>query len=133
MLVSNARFRPVTNSLKQIVLWIILPVGLIGCQPASISLEDVSAEKIDRTVYLTGMVRQIAPLVDSNAYQIEDSTGKIWVVTNHHPPQLGQVIKIEGEIKHQSLSFADREWGDFYVVELEQLPLPVEEKSSARL
>lgn len=133
MLVSNARFRPVTNSLKQIVLWIILPVGLIGCQPASISLEDVSAEKIDRTVYLTGMVRQIAPLVDSNAYQIEDSTGKIWVVTNHHPPQLGQVIKIEGKIRHQSLPFDNLEWGDFYVVELEQLPLPVEEKSSARL
>ena len=131
-MLSNLRFRPVTNSLKQIVLWIILSVSSIGCRPALISLEDVSPQKIDRTVYLTGMVKQIVPLVDSTAYQIEDSTGKIWVLTNYNPPQLGQPIKIEGKIQHQSLPFADREWGDFYVVELEQLP-PVEEKSSDNL
>ena len=126
MLISHSRWILITNQLKRISLWAIA-LGLAGCQTPSISVADISPKKIGRTVYLTGTVVQIAPLIDNAAYQLEDSTGQVWVVTSHNTPQLGQLIKIEGKIEHQSLPFADRELGDFYIVELEQL-LPTESK-----
>ena len=126
MSISHSRWILVTNQLQRISLWAIA-LGLVGCQTPSISVADISPKKIGRTVYLTGTVVQIAPLIDNAAYQLEDSTGQVWVVTSHNTPQLGQLIKIEGKIEHQSLPFADRELGDFYIVELEQL-LPTESK-----
>ena len=126
MLISHSRWILVTNNFKRISLWATV-LSLAGCQTPSISVADISPKKIGRTVYLTGTVVQIAPLIDNAAYQLKDNTGKIWVVTSHNSPQLNQLIKIEGKIEHQSLPFAERELGDFYIVELEQLR-PVESK-----
>ena len=126
MLIYNSRSVPVANRLKQITLGIVL-LGLAGCRTPLISIEDISSKKIGRTVYLMGKVVHLAPLLDNAAYQLEDTTGKIWVVTTQNPPEFGQQIEIKGKIEYQSLPFADRELGDFYAIELEQMPLPVEE------
>ena len=126
MLIPNSRFLLVANELKQITLGIIL-LGLAGCRTPLISIEDISSKKIGRTVYLTGTVADLAPLIDNAAYQLEDTTGQIWVVTTQNPPKFGQQIEIKGKIEYQSLPLSERELGDFYVVELEQMPLPVEE------
>ena len=72
-------------------------------------------------------ILQLAPFVNNAAYQVEDTTGKIWVVTNNAPPKLGQNISIKSKIEYQSLPFAEEELGDFYLLELEQLELPVKE------
>lgn len=127
MLISHSRWVLVTNKLKYISLWAIA-FSLAGCQTPSISVADISPKKIGRTVYLTGRVVQIAPLIDNAAYQLQDNTGKVWVVTSHNSPQLDRQIKIEGKIEYQSLPFAERELGDFYIIELEQLPLSAESK-----
>ena len=126
MLIYNSRSVPDANRLKQITLGIVL-LGLAGCRTPLISIEDISSKKIGRTVYLTGKVVHLAPLLDNAAYQLDDTTGKIWVVTTQNPPEFGQQIEIKGKIEYQSLPFADRELGDFYAIELEQMPLPVEE------
>ena len=126
MLIYNSRSVPVVNMLKQITLGVVL-LGLAGCRTPLISIEDISSKKIGRTVYLTGKVVHLAPLLDNAAYQLDDTTGKIWVVTTQNPPEFGQQIEIKGKIEYQSLPFADRELGDFYAIELEQMPLPVEE------
>ncbi len=128
MLISNLRFRPVVNKLQQISLWIILLGILVGCRSPLISIAGISASKIGKTVYLTGKVVHLAPLVDRAAYQVEDATGKIWVVTTQEPPELGQLINIKGKIEYQSLLFAEQELGEFYVIELEQLSLPNEKE-----
>ena len=131
MLISNLRFRPVVDRLKQVSLWIILLGGLFGCRPPSISVEDISQKRVGKTVYLTGKVVQIAPFVDNAAYQLQDATGKTWVVTAQNPPAFGQQVNIKGKIKYQSLPFVEQELGDFYVVELEQLPLPSDESDKS--
>ena len=119
-MISHSRFKPVLNQLKYISLWGILLSILIGCKPSQISIAQISEKKVGKTVYLTGKVVHLAPFVDNAAYQIEDSTGRTWVVSDKKPA-LGQRITIEGKIEYQSLPFAERELGDFYVVELEQL------------
>ena len=119
MLVNSFKFKPVT-SIKHISLWILL-CSLVGCRASQISLRDISSKKVGKNVYLTGEVVHLAPLVDRTAYQIEDTTATAWVVTTTEPPIQGQRINIKGKIQYQSLPFADRELGNFYVIELERL------------
>lgn len=106
----------------------MLLVSLISCRSSLISVEEISQQKIDQTVQLTGKVVHVSPLIDRAAYQIEDVTGKIWVVTTQNPPELGKLISLKGKIQYQSLPFAEQELGELYLVELEQLPIPLEEK-----
>lgn len=119
MLVPHFQVKSVINQLKYFSLWGILVSSLIACQASPILIEQVSQKQIGKTVYLTGKVVHLAPFVDNAAYQLADSTGKIWVVTQELP-QLGKEITIKGKIKHQSLPFEGQELGDFYLIELEQ-------------
>lgn len=122
MLISNLKFESVLNKLKRIGLAIALFTGLFGCQTPLIVIEEISAKKVGKTVYLTGKVVHQAPFLGNAAYQLEDDTGKVWVVTAQDLPHDNQKINIRGKIQYQSLPFAEQELGDFYLVELEQLP-----------
>lgn len=123
MLISSLRFRPIANKFTKIISRTTLLVSLVGCRSSLTSVAEVSQQKIDKTVSLTGKVVHVSPLIDRAAYQIEDATGKIWVVTTQNLPELGQPISIKGQIKYQSLPFAEQELGELYLVELEQLPI----------
>ena len=120
MLIPNLSFASVLNKLKQVSLGIFSLLSLFGCRTSPIAVEDIANKQVGKTVSLTGKVIHIAPFLERSAYQLEDSTGKIWVVTTQDPPQLDRQIEIKGKIKYQSLPFGDRELGDFYLIELEQ-------------
>ena len=120
MLIDNLKFRPVIP-IKHISLWLLLLYSLVGCRASLIAIKDISPKKVGKTVYLEGEVVHLAPLVDRTAYQLEDPTGTIWIVTATEPPKQGQQINVEGKIQYQSLPFAQQELGDFYLVELERL------------
>lgn len=120
MLISHLRFSSLFVRLKQISLGVTLLTSLVGCQTPLITIKE-SPKKVDQTVYLTGKVVHLAPFLGNGAYQIEDVTGKIWVVTTQTLPQLNQQINLKGRIKYQSLPLAKQELGDFYLIELERL------------
>lgn len=120
MLISHSRFRSFFVRFKQISLGVTLLASLVGCRTPVITVKE-SPKKVGKTVYLTGKVLHIAPFLGNAAYQIEDATGKIWVVTTQTIPQLNQQINIKGKIEYQSLPIAKQELGDFYLVELERL------------
>ncbi len=128
MLISSLRFRLIVDKLKGIIPWITLLLSLISCRSSLISVEEISQQNIDQTVHLTGKVVHVSPLIDRAAYQIEDATGKIWVVTTQNPPELGKSLSLKGKIQYQSLPFAKQELGELYLVELEQLPIPLDEQ-----
>lgn len=117
----NFKLKLPVNKFKYLSLGGLLLGSLIGCQASLISIKEISANKIGKTVLLTGKVVHVAPLIDNTAYQIKDNTGTIWVATSQTPPKIGQLINIKGKIKYQSLPFGKSELGDFYIVELEQL------------
>ncbi|MGF1541678.1 MAG: DNA-binding protein [Pleurocapsa sp.] len=99
--------------------------SLFGCQSSQINIINVERQKSGKVVYLTGQVTHLAPFVDNAAYQLQDSTGSIWVVTSLTPPKLHSNISIKGKIQYQSLSFAEIDLGEFYIIELQQLKAPV--------
>jgi hypothetical protein len=119
MLISHSKFRSFFVRLKQISLGVTLLASLFGCRTPVITVKE-SPEKVGKTVYLTGKVVRLAPFLGNAAYQIEDATGKIWVVTTQIP-QSNQQINIKGKVEYQRLPIAEQELGDFYLVELERL------------
>ena len=125
MSIANLKFKSVLGTLRQACLLGAL-LGMLGCQPSLMSVEEISPRKVGKTIYLTGKVVHLAPFIDRAAYQIEDATGRVWIVTSQDPPQLNQQISIKGKVEYQSLPFAEQELGDFYVVELEQLESPID-------
>lgn len=68
-------------------------------------------------VQIEGKVIKIVPLVGSFAYQIEDNTGKIWVITQNQPPQLNQEIIVDGILQYQDITIGQEDFGDFYILE----------------
>ncbi|MFM2311412.1 MAG: hypothetical protein RLZZ04_688 [Cyanobacteriota bacterium] len=120
MLISPLRFRPIFVKFQKTSLWITLLATLVGCRSPLIEVETVSPQKVGKTVYLSGKVGHLAPFLDNGAYQLEDGTGKIWVVTTQTLPQKNQQINLKGKIAYQSLPLAEQELGEFYLVELER-------------
>ncbi|OUL23351.1 hypothetical protein [Nostoc sp. 106C] len=69
------------------------------------------------TVYIQGKVERQVPLVKRWAYQIDDSTGKIWVVTHQNKLAKGEQVVIKGKVRYQSIPLAGKELGEVYVEE----------------
>ncbi|RCJ42747.1 hypothetical protein A6770_07675 [Nostoc minutum NIES-26] len=69
------------------------------------------------TVYIQGKVEKRVPLVKKWVYQINDSTDKIWVVTNQSNLKQGMQVVIKGKIRYQSIPLANQEFGEVYLEE----------------
>jgi hypothetical protein len=79
-------------------------------------------------VTLRGKVQAIAPLAGTSAYQLEDASGKIWVLTsNPNLPKVGDIVLIKGQTRYESIIVAGQDRGELYIQEqeiLERQPLP---------
>ncbi len=113
---------------------LLLVVGLFGCgylttpglQASNLSFGSnvtpirsikPEQEQQDTTVYVQGKVETQVPLLNQWAYQINDSTGKIWVVTNQPNLQEGQQVVIKGKVRYKSIPLANQEFGEIYIEE----------------
>jgi hypothetical protein len=112
---------------------VFLIVGLCSCakgKPGDLNLNNLRlganvtpiqaikpAQDNQVTVYIQGKVEKKAPLVKEQAYQIADSTGKIWVVTNQSNLQVGQDVVLKGKVKYKSILLAGQEYGETYLEE----------------
>ena len=69
------------------------------------------------TVYIQGKVEKRVPLVKRWVYQINDSTGRIWVVTKQSSLKEGAEVVIKGKVRYQSIPLANQEFGEVYIEE----------------
>ncbi|MGH2415892.1 MAG: DNA-binding protein [Microcystaceae cyanobacterium] len=109
--------------------------GLISCSPLAdlgialpntgnpplTQISDLQQQTAGETVYLQGRVGDKAPFLGNGAYQLEDQTGKVWVLTQKSLPTQGKEILIKGQVEFQSISVGKQELGELYIIELEQL------------
>ena len=116
-------------------LLLILTSGLLSCGNLPMSqlnldsnvtnIGDIQQKRqVDSEVYLRGKVENRAPFVGNAAYQIQDSTGKIWILTKQALPQLGDEVLLKGEVRYKSITLkglAGQDLGEVYVEELKQL------------
>ena len=92
---------------------LIPPPGRNTGQKSSHSSQEVE----EKTVYIQGKVERQVQLVQRQAYQINDSTGKIWAVTNQTGLQKGDEVVIKGKVHHQSIFLAGKDYGEVYLEE----------------
>ncbi|WP_341528924.1 hypothetical protein WKK05_06255 [Nostoc sp. UHCC 0302] len=81
-------------------------------------IREIKPKQNNQTVvYIQGKVEKQAPLVKRWAYQINDSTGKIWVITNQSGLKEGSQMVVKGKIRYQSIPLAGKEFGEVYLEE----------------
>lgn len=114
---------------------LVLMASLWGCNLESPSLFDLSlpsnlitpieslSPTASETVYLQGRVVKLIPLLNRYAYQLEDDTGVVVVLTTGEvqEPAIGDSVKVRGQLRHQSIPIQGQELGEVYVLELERL------------
>ena len=76
---------------------------------------------IDTTVYLKGKVISRVPLLGEQVYQLQDTTGMIWVLTKAAIPSRGDEVLIKGQLRYQKILLNGKDQGALYLELLEQL------------
>jgi uncharacterized protein YdeI (BOF family) len=80
-------------------------------------IRELKPQSDKATVYIQGKVNSSVPLVKQHVYQINDSTGKIWVLTKQTGWKEGQEVVVKGKINYQSIPLAGKEFGEIYLEE----------------
>jgi uncharacterized protein YdeI (BOF family) len=78
-------------------------------------------QKLDRIVYIQGNVMRQVPLVQKQAYEIQDRTGSIWIVTQKSAPKAGEAVLIKGKVRYQQIPVGSQDLGEVYVEEQTKL------------
>ncbi|MBW4670650.1 MAG: hypothetical protein KME60_25325 [Cyanomargarita calcarea GSE-NOS-MK-12-04C] len=81
-------------------------------------IQGLKPEQNNTTVYIQGKVEKIVPLLSKQrVYQINDSTGKIWVLTNQTGLEVGEQAVIKGQLRYQTIPLAGKDFGEVYLEE----------------
>jgi hypothetical protein len=92
-----------TRWLVRRVALLILVVGAMSSAAcASRTINQVLADPgryRDRQVKLSGSVVDSYSLVGNGAYQIDDTTGKLWIVSNSGVPRKGARVSVTGTVR----------------------------------
>ncbi len=79
---------------------IILVLAMSGCEVKSIN--DIRADPsryANREVSVAGSVTQSYSILGNGAYEIEDGTGKLWVVSKSGVPRNGAKVVVTGTVR----------------------------------
>ena len=102
-----------------------LPLSQLNLGFNVATIGDVQQKRqLDAEVYLRGKVENRAPFVGNAAYQLQDGTGSIWILTKQDLPKLGDEVLLKGEVRYKSITLkelAGKDLGEIYVEEMQQL------------
>jgi len=77
-----------------------LCMGLMGCRETTISRILAEPNRYhDSEVGLRGEVIKSASVLGTGAYQLDDGTGTIWVVSSKGVPRQGARVAVKGRVK----------------------------------
>lgn len=94
-------------------------VGLAGCGVSSVrSVHDHPRRNwFNATVELEGQVIDRVPLIGAEVYQLQDATGKIWILTRNASLKPGERLLVKGRVRFESIPIAGKERGEAYIEE----------------
>lgn len=85
-------------------------------------IETLMAERAADTVVVTGVVTQRAALLEGWLYQVQDSTGSLWILTDRDQssvgPTVGAQVKVEGVLRYEPIVVGEIDAGDVYLEEI---------------
>ena len=78
----------------------LLSIGLAACRETKVSRLLAEPERWrNKEVGLVGNVTKSVSVLGRGAYQLDDGTGTIWVVSTHGVPREGARVGVRGEVK----------------------------------
>lgn len=87
---------------RSAALVVVMAGALLSGACAARSINQVLADPgryRDKEVKLSGAVVDSYSFVGNGAYQIEDKTGKLWVVSNRGVPRKGAKVSVKGTVR----------------------------------
>jgi len=87
---------------RSAALVVVMAGALVSGACAARSINQVLADPgryRDHEVKLSGSVVDSYSFVGNGAYQIEDKTGKLWVVSNRGVPRKGAEVSVKGTVR----------------------------------
>jgi len=100
-----------------VLLWVLsgctylINLGLAS--PPTVKVEEISQEQ--NRIKVEGIVLNLIPLIDGFAYELEDETGSVWVVTGEQKPRVGDTLSVEGMVKYQDFMIDGEDQGSIYL------------------
>lgn len=84
--------------------------------PKTTPIQEVQKTAVGNSVVtVKGVVGDRVPILDGTVYELQDSTGKIWVLTQKQPPNSGQEVIITGKLRFKSIPLNGQEQGSIYI------------------
>ncbi len=110
---------------NRLILFIsLLLIGMISCSkftPSVASNDNIrdlqKRRNTNTTITITGKVTHIAPFLQGGAYQVENSTGSIWVLTMLDLPNPDTEITVTGQLQSQNISIEKTDFSEVYLKE----------------
>lgn len=103
-----------------------LLIGLTSCGVTSVrSVHDHPQRHwFNANVELKGQVVDRVPLLGAEVYQLQDETGKIWVLTKDANLKSGERLLVKGKVRFESAPIAGQELGEAYIEEHQREVVP---------
>lgn len=109
--------------IKQFLGGIAIALTLSSCNLQShqnpLTIAQVLEKRDGKRVFIAGEVIRTVPLVKNGAYQVQDPTEQLWVLTTQQLPKKGSKISILGKVVSQELPFSENQ---LYIQEIETQP-----------
>src|SRR3970040_110362 len=83
----------------RLLITVLAGLVLTACEPVKIA--DIKADPSkyrDKTVQVEGTVTTAFGVLSTGAYEIEDDTGRIYVISNQGVPSSGARVRVEGSV-----------------------------------
>ena len=102
-----------------VVTWVLLS-GLAGCRFGPRSIDSLKhIDQYPTTVTVEGVVGDRIPLIDQYVYELEDSSGRIWVQTSTLPDvSAEQRVQVKGDLLRYSMSDLGNGYSELLLQEL---------------
>ena len=104
-----------SNTPLNIVL-LLGTIALTSCAP-TVSTSTIQTQPADQSVQVKGKVITVAPMIKQVAYEVQDSSGSIWVMSQKQPPKLDSEISTTGKVKFESIQVEGQEIAERYILE----------------
>jgi hypothetical protein len=135
LLAKHSNRKPAPNSRALLSFWplhfwlkltLLLPLLLLTACGRLTTVQNVREHPqrnwFTQTVRLQGTVGDRAPLLQGQVYELQDKTGKIWVLSPKANLQTGTAVLIQGEVRYEAIQVEDQNLGEVYIEEQQQMP-----------
>ena len=82
-----------------------------------VTIDSLDADNTDDTVAIAGTIAARVALLEGWLYQVQDETGRVWVLSNSTKPEVGQSATVEGVVRYEAIVVDEIDAGEIYLEE----------------